>query len=57
MIADGLVRAERIEIRQQIQELEVGMFELIESIPAYQNDYDQSLKNYQQVKQSFVNYF
>ncbi|MFT5541800.1 MAG: hypothetical protein ACI97K_001856 [Glaciecola sp.] len=57
MIADGLVRAERIEIRQQIQKLEVGMFELIESIPAYQNDYDQSLKNYQQVKQSFVNYF
>jgi hypothetical protein len=57
MIADGLVRAERIEIRQEIQELEVGMFDLIDLIPAYQDDLDRSLKNYEQVKQSFSNYF
>jgi hypothetical protein len=57
MISDGLARAERLEVRQQIQKLEASMFELIESIPAYEENVERSQDSYQQVKESFANYF
>ncbi len=57
MIADGLVRAERLEIRQQIDSLEISMLELIELIPEYQDAHSRAIRNYESVKQSFANYF
>ncbi len=57
MIADGLVRAERLEIRQQIESLEIAMLELIALIPEYQDEHARAIRNYEGVKQSFANYF
>jgi len=57
MIADGLLRSERLEIRQQIESLEIDMLDLIERIPEYQNAQTQAIQNYESVKQSFANYF
>lgn len=54
MIADGLVRAERLEIRQQIEELELSMYELIEQLPEYENDLQRSIKNLDSVKAQFA---
>ncbi|MFQ3250183.1 MAG: hypothetical protein ACI9O6_002021 [Glaciecola sp.] len=57
MIADGLVRAERLEIRQQIESLEINMLELIEQIPQYQEEHSRAIEQYEHVKASFANYF
>jgi hypothetical protein len=57
MIADGLVRAERLEIKQQIEALEIAMLELIDLIPGYQDEHARAIRNYEGVKQSFANYF
>ena len=57
MIADGLLRSERLEIRQQIESLEIEMQALIELIPEYQEEQAQAILNYESVKQSFANYF
>ena len=57
MIADGLVRAERLEIRQQIEELELNMLALIDQVPEYEDDHRRSIKNYEMVKARFANYF
>ena len=57
MIADGLVRAERLELRQQIEELEYRMLELINSIPTYEENYDAAANTYENVKSQFKDYF
>lgn len=57
LIADGLVRAERLEIRQQIDSLEINMVELIDLIPEYQSEQSRAIRNYDSVKRSFARYF
>jgi hypothetical protein len=57
LIADGLVRAERLEIRQRIEDLEEGKYELIESIPSYEENYQAALNTYNNVKLQFADYF
>ena len=57
MIADGLVRAERLEIRQQVDSFEAQMYELIEQIPQYQEEHRRAIENYEDIKRSFANYF
>ncbi|MBF7074342.1 DUF2799 domain-containing protein [Glaciecola sp. MH2013] len=57
MIADGLVRAERLELRQQIEELELGKLALIEAIPSYEDNYDSALSTYNSIKLQFADYF
>nr|WP_297348498.1 DUF2799 domain-containing protein [uncultured Glaciecola sp.] len=57
MIADGLVRGERLEIRQQIESLEIKMVELIDLIPEYQDEQSRAIRNYDSVKQSLASYF
>ncbi|MFT6952584.1 MAG: hypothetical protein ACJAUL_003752 [Paraglaciecola sp.] len=57
MIADGLVRAERLELRQQIESLEISMVELINLIPDYQDKHSRAIERYDKVKLSFTNYF
>jgi hypothetical protein len=57
MIADGLVRAERLEIRQQIESLEISMLELINLIPEYQDEQSRAIRNYDSVKRSLASYF
>jgi hypothetical protein len=57
LIADGLVRAERLEIRQQIESLEINMVELIDLIPEYEDEQSRAIRNYDSVKQSLASYF
>ncbi len=57
LIADGLVRAERLEIRQQIESLEINMVELIDLISEYQDEQSRAIRNYDSVKQSLASYF
>ena len=57
MIADGLQRSERLEIRQQIESLETEMLGLIELIPEYQDEQAQAVRKYENVKETFANYF
>jgi len=57
MIADGLLRSERLEIRQQIETLEIEMLGLIELIPEYQDEQAQAVRKYESVKETFANYF
>ncbi len=57
MIADGLMRSERLEIRQQIESLEIEMVGLIELIPDYQEEQALAIRKYENVRQTFANYF
>lgn len=57
MIADGLVRAERLELRQQIDELEYRMVELIDLIPTYEENFEAAVNTYENVKLQFEGYF
>ena len=57
MIADGLLRSERLEIRQQIESLEIEMLGLIELIPKYQDEQAEAARQYERVQRTFANYF